>query len=249
MATTETTAKPAYTSAWQDQLKNITDRIMNREKFSYDFNADPLYNQYKGQAINNGRMAMMDTMGQAAALTGGYGNSYAQSVGQQAFNGHLQQMNDVIPELYQLAMSKHQMEGDDLNNQFAVLSARDEQDYGRHRDAVADSQWQAEFDEAVRQFNFANKLGEFAPVAVSGGGGSGGGNGGPKPNNYDITEDMLKNGGYNSAEMLQIIKTSPLSTKQQNTLTSQYQKPKQTTEVKASSAKRKNETSAYWGSK
>ena len=57
-----------------------------------------------------------------------------------------------------------------------MLGAMDDRDYGRHRDAVedqyradrdkaADAQWQAEFDEAVRQFNFANKLGEFAPTA------------------------------------------------------------------------------------
>lgn len=269
MATTETTEikKPAaYQSTWQDQLKDIANRILNREKFSYDFNADPLYNQYKSQYVNQGRMAMMDTMGQAAAMTGGYGNSYAQGVGQQAFNGYLQQMNNIIPELYQLALNQHQMEGDELTSKFAVLGAQDDKDYGRYRDTmsdyyldqefayqkdrdkVADSQWQAEFDEAVRQFNFANELGEFAPVASSGGGGSGGGSKGGN-NNYAITEDMMKNGGYNSAEMLQIIKSSPLSQSQQKTLTTKYQKPKQTSEVKESSTKRKNENSAYWGSK
>jgi hypothetical protein len=32
-------------------------------------------------------MAMMDTMGKAAGLTGGYGSPYAQQVGQQAYQG------------------------------------------------------------------------------------------------------------------------------------------------------------------
>ena len=64
-----------YQSAWQSQLNAAIDKIMNREKFSYDLNADALYNQYKDQYINQGKMAMMDTMGQAAQLTGGYGNS------------------------------------------------------------------------------------------------------------------------------------------------------------------------------
>ena len=35
--------------------------------------------------MKNGRLAMMDSMGRAAALTGGYGSSYAQSAGQQAY--------------------------------------------------------------------------------------------------------------------------------------------------------------------
>ena len=64
-----------YTSPWQSQLNDIIDKIMNREKFSYDLNGDALYQQYKDQYTTQGKLAMMDTMGQAAAMTGGYGNS------------------------------------------------------------------------------------------------------------------------------------------------------------------------------
>ena len=127
-----------YQSAWQSQLNAALDKIMNREKFSYDLNGDALYQQYKDQYINQGKMAMMDTMGQASAMTGGYGNSYAQSVGQQAYQGHLQQLNDKIPELYQLALSKYQMEGDDLRDQITLLGTQEQQDYSRYRDTVSD---------------------------------------------------------------------------------------------------------------
>ena len=96
-----------YTSAWQDQLNDIMGKILNREEFSYDLNGDALYNQYKDQYVTQGKMAMMDTMGQAAAMTGGYGNSYAQTVGQQVYQGHLQELNNKIPELYQLALNKY----------------------------------------------------------------------------------------------------------------------------------------------
>ena len=212
----------AYQSQWNAQIEGILDQILNREKFSYDVNADALYQQYKDQYVTQGRMAMMDTMGMAAGMTGGYGNSYAQSVGQQAYQGYLQQLNDKIPELYQLALSQYQMEGDQLLDQYAILGAQEEQDYGRYRDQmadwqserdrlqdiyyterdydygkwadgrdfgygqyiddrnyqyqvgrdqVADEQWQKEYDEAIRQFNYANGLGEFAPAAGSGGGG------------------------------------------------------------------------------
>ena len=140
-----------YVSPWQTQLNDAINKIMNREKFSYDMNADALYQQYKDQYVTQGQMAMMDTMGQAAAMTGGYGNSYAQSVGQQAYQGYLQQLNDKIPELYQLALNKYQMEGDDLYNQYSLLSTQDQMDYGKHRDTVSD--WQVEMDRLQNQYN------------------------------------------------------------------------------------------------
>lgn len=134
----------AYQSQWQTQLDDIIGKIMSREKFDYDLNGDALYQQYKNNYVQQGKMAMMDTMGQAAALTGGYGNSYAQSVGQQAYHGYLQKLNDVVPELYQLAMDKYRMEGDTLSDQYAILAQQEGLDYGRHRDQMAD--WHTERD-------------------------------------------------------------------------------------------------------
>lgn len=124
----------AHQQGWDD----IINKINNREQFTYDVNGDALYQQYKDQFITGGKMAMMDTMGQAAAMTGGYGNSYAQSVGQQAYQGHLQQLTDKIPELYSLALSKYQMEGDDLYKQHGLYTDLFNRDYGMHRDTVAD---------------------------------------------------------------------------------------------------------------
>ena len=128
----------AYSSPWQAQLDDAINKILNREKFSYDLNGDALYQQYKDQYTTQGKMAMMDTMGQAQAMTGGYGNSYAQSVGQQAYQGYLQQLNDKVPELYQLALDQYNQEGQDLYNQYGLFADRDATDYGRHRDTVSD---------------------------------------------------------------------------------------------------------------
>ena len=127
-----------YNSQWQNGLNDIINKIMNREKFSYDLNGDALYQQYKDQYVTRGQQAMMDTMGQAAALTGGYGNSYAQSVGQQTYQGYLQQLNDKIPELYQLALDQYNREGEDMYNQYGLLADRDNTEYGRYRDTVSD---------------------------------------------------------------------------------------------------------------
>lgn len=122
----------------QDQLGAIMDQYMNRDKFSYDLNADALYQQYADQYATQGKMAMMDTMGQAAAMTGGYGNSYAQTVGQQTYQGYLQQLNDKVPELYQMALDQYNQEGETMLNQYGLLSSERDQEYGVYRDQVSD---------------------------------------------------------------------------------------------------------------
>ena len=127
-----------YQFSWQTQLDDTINKILNREKFSYDLNGDALYQQYKDQYTLQGQQAMMDTMGQAAAMTGGYGNSYAQTVGQQTYQGYLQQLNDKVPELYKLALDKYNQEGQDLYNQYGLYADRDAQEYGRYRDSVSD---------------------------------------------------------------------------------------------------------------
>ena len=140
----------AYESQWQGQINALMGQILNREDFSYDLNADALYQQYADQYRTQGKLAMMDTMGQAQAMTGGYGNSYAQAVGQQAYQGYLQQLNDVVPELYGMAYDQYQQQGQDLLNQYGVLANQDEQEYGRYRDEVAD--YYTRLQQAYSQF-------------------------------------------------------------------------------------------------
>lgn len=132
-------SKPgAYTSKWGAELDALYDKITNREKFKYDVYDDPMYQQYKMQYQNLGRTAMMDTMGQAAALTGGYGSSYGQSVGQQTYDAYLQSLNEVVPELYGQAYQQYRDEGTDMLNQWGLLNDREQQDYTKYRDLVSD---------------------------------------------------------------------------------------------------------------
>ncbi len=127
-----------YKSNWQTQLNETLEKILNREEFSYDLNGDALYQQYQDQAMLQGSMASMDVMGQAAAMNGGYGSSFAQTVGHQAYQDSLQQLNDKIPELYQLALNQYNQEGQVLKDQASVLNSLDEKDYSRYRDTVSD---------------------------------------------------------------------------------------------------------------
>lgn len=141
----------AYQSKWQGQITEILDRILNREEFSYDVNEDALYQQYADQFVRGGKMAMMDAMGQAAAMTGGFGNSYAATVGNQAYQAYLAQLNDVVPELYGMALDRHNAEGQELYNQLGLLSAQEQQDYGRYMDEY--NKWLGERDYATGVYN------------------------------------------------------------------------------------------------
>ncbi len=125
---------PTYPGTYDSQLMDLYNQIVNRDKFKYDLNADMLYQQYAQQYTNRGNMAMQDTMGQAAALTGGYGSSYAQSVGQQQYDAYLQQLNDVIPDLYQNAYNQYKDEGDFLLQQYGMLGDLQQNEYDRYLD-------------------------------------------------------------------------------------------------------------------
>lgn len=132
-------SKPAdYVSKYGDQIQALLDKILNRDPFKYDFNADPMYQMYKDRYLQQGRMAMQDTMGDAAALTGGYGNSYAATAGQQAYQSYLQGLNDRIPGLRDFAYNAWLNEGDRMNSHLSILQGLDESDYARYRDKVGD---------------------------------------------------------------------------------------------------------------
>ena len=135
---------PTYAGTFDEQLSELYDRIQNREDFSYDVNADPLYQAYKDQYIQGGKLAMKDTMGQAAALTGGYGSTYGQQVGQQAYDAYLKDMGAVIPELYGMAYDMYRDKGDDLLKQYGLLGDMRDTEYSRYRDALSDWNYQQE---------------------------------------------------------------------------------------------------------
>lgn len=132
-------SKPGeYQSRYTKQLDDIMNQILNYKDFNYDLNSDMLYQQYKQQYDLLGRQAMRDTMGNAAALSGGYGNSYASTVGNQAYQSYLQQLNDRVPELYQLARDNYDRDRSNLAQNYGILSDRENLDYNRYRDLMAD---------------------------------------------------------------------------------------------------------------
>lgn len=131
---------PSYAGTYDTQLEDIYDKIVNREKFKYDVNSDALYQQFAEQYRQQGKLAMEDTVGQAAAMTGGYGNSYAVTAGNQAFQGYLQKMNEMVPELHDAALARYNAEGEALMDEYALTGDLRDEEYSRYQDAL-DQHW------------------------------------------------------------------------------------------------------------
>ena len=126
------------------ELERLYTAITGRPGFSYSPSDDPMYRSYADRYVQNGRLAMRDSMGRSAALTGGYGSSYAQSVGQQQYNEYLRSLGEVLPELYGLAWQRYSAEGEQLQKAYDLAWQRRENAYQRGRDALADERWASE---------------------------------------------------------------------------------------------------------
>lgn len=175
-------------TSYSDQVKDMIAQIQGREKFSYDVDSDPLFQQALSSAMSSGKQAMQDTIGQASALTGGYGSTYATTAGNQAYNAFIEDAYNNLPEYYQMAMEAYQMEGDDMYRQLDMLNSADDKEYNRnltaydatyqHRNRMYDESYQLFRDSKTDAYNMANlqlsEHGQLVSDAV---------------NNYNVSSD------------------------------------------------------------
>lgn len=136
------------------ELERLYAAITGRPAFSYDPTSDPVYNSYAQSYQRRGRLAMRDTMGQAAALTGGYGSSYAQSVGQQQYDSYLQSLGEALPELYGMAWQRYNAEGDALKTAWELASERSEVRRESEREAAEREAAAQKSAETARRGNY-----------------------------------------------------------------------------------------------
>jgi hypothetical protein len=153
----------SYNSRYGSQITDLLQQLQNRPAFEYDVNTDPLYLQLRDIWKQDGLMAMEDTMGQAAQLTGGYGNSHAQMAGQQVYNNHLREVAEMVPQLKEAARADYDADTDALLRNLGLLMDQDstdytrwmdelerqryaeQQEYDRGRDALADQRYEDEW--------------------------------------------------------------------------------------------------------
>lgn len=140
---------PSYVSKYQSQIDQLASQILNREKFSYDPETDPLYQQYADSYTRNGQRAMQDTLGQLSARTGGLASSYAGTASQQTYDNYMAALADKIPELQQLAYSMYRDEGNDQRANLEMLMALEQGDYAKYADLLGQYNTDRSFDYGV----------------------------------------------------------------------------------------------------
>ena len=124
-----------YVSSYRSQLDALSGQLKDR-KFNWDPNVDALYQQYADRYRQQGKLAMKDSMGQTANLTGGYANSYGSAVGQQTYDAYLQALSDASLGIYDRAYGKFQDEGKALEAEYGRLKDLDDDAYKQNRDAL-----------------------------------------------------------------------------------------------------------------
>ena len=113
---------PVFEYPYKEEIDNLLQKVLQRPQFNYDIGNDPAYMALRDQYQAGGNLAMRDAMGNAAQLSGGYGNTYANVVGNQMYHQYLGQLNEQIPELYSEALNKYITEGNEIYKQIDSLN-------------------------------------------------------------------------------------------------------------------------------
>lgn len=140
-----------YNSSYVPQMDRILQQIQGQKEFKYEFNGDPLFRSLADMYTQQAKQASLNAQGQAAALTGGYGNSAAQLAGSQAYQQAILPLYDRGTELAQMAYQQHQGAQNDRYNQLSALLNMEQNAYGKYRDEVAD--WQNERNFAANRYD------------------------------------------------------------------------------------------------
>lgn len=128
-----------YNSQYTQPKVDAYNQYANRDPFSYDFNSDPVYQGLRDRYMMKGNMANYNTQAQAATNTSGYGNSYAQTAGYQAYSQSMDELMNQIPELAQQNLNRYNQEGQDMLDKYNMLADLEQFDYQQYRDTIADA--------------------------------------------------------------------------------------------------------------
>lgn len=127
---------PTYENAFAQQQKDLLDRILNREDFSWSKETDPQWSSYKKSYLREGDRATANALAQASAAIGGRPSSYAVNAATQAGDYYATKLNDMIPTLYQQAyeryLDEYNMKLKDLN----AVNQQEQLDYAKYLDRL-----------------------------------------------------------------------------------------------------------------
>lgn len=127
---------PTYENTFAQQQKDLLDRILNREDFSWSKETDPQWSSYKKSYLREGDRATANALARASAASGGRPSSHAVNAATQAGDYYATKLNDVIPTLYQQAyeryLDEYNMKLKDLN----TVNQQEQLDYAKYLDRL-----------------------------------------------------------------------------------------------------------------
>lgn len=141
----ENEAAPTYSSKYAEKIDELLSEIEGRKAFTYDFMSDPLYRNYRDRYVSEGKRASREAAAAAAALTGGYSNSYGTTAAAEASGRYMTELQSLIPSLYEAALKRYDSEGDALLDKLGLYRDLDGDDYDRYRDTVSDRESELEY--------------------------------------------------------------------------------------------------------
>lgn len=144
----------AGANPYAERLESALRRLEAREPFSYDPESDPVFQSYRAAYRREGDRAAKNTLGDAAALTGGQASTAAVAAASQARDYYNSKVGNVIPSLYQLAWQMYESEGDSLISEIETLAGLSAAAYERESDRLAQDYavYADERDFAYRQY-------------------------------------------------------------------------------------------------
>lgn len=165
--------KNGFNSPYQSQLKGIANKL-NNNNFTYDLNADELYKQYKEQYEAMGNRAMQEAQAEATTLTGGFANSNAATVGSEAYNSYIQQLQSLVPQLYQQARSEHDADTANLYNMANLYSGLNDQAFNKWTQSVQNAMTNRDYynNKATNYYNSTQYQKSSSKSSQSSGGSS-----------------------------------------------------------------------------
>lgn len=92
----EQTKPGAYQSQYKPKIDNVLGKLEDMGEFDYDPDADTAYKQYKDQYTRQAQKDNENAQASAAALTGGYANSYGTQAGQTAYASTMDRLDSVL---------------------------------------------------------------------------------------------------------------------------------------------------------
>lgn len=167
-----------YQSEYASQISGTQDALnkMNEKGFAYDYTKDLAYQQYKSRYTRGAELNSEDTAARAASRSGGYGNSWATSSGQTAYQSTMAGLSDAADSLYDQAYNEYTTKKNDLTSRLSALQSQEKLAQDTYNTNLNNyynqlGNAQTEYNDAVaakqqKTANTMNTIGNVATVAV-----------------------------------------------------------------------------------